>query len=58
MNLMHEDLARAHARQRQLEAALDARAVRVVRARRAQRRAENANARARRALAIVAQRSP
>lgn len=51
MQLMHEDLARAHAAQRLEEAVRRERAHRLVAAHRAHRRAEQAAARARRLLA-------
>ncbi len=51
MQLMHEDLARAHAAQRLEEAVRRERAYRLVAAHRAQRRAEQAAMRARRLLA-------
>jgi hypothetical protein len=54
MQLMHEDLARAHAAQRLEEAVRRERAHRLVAAHRAHRRAEQAVARARRLLASVA----
>jgi len=54
MQLMHEDLARAHAAQRLEEAVRRERAHRLVAAHRAHRRAEQAASRARRLLASVA----
>jgi hypothetical protein len=51
MQLMHEDLARAHAAQRLEEAVLRGRQHRIVAAHRAHRRAEQAALRARRLLA-------
>ncbi len=54
MYLLHEDLARAHMRARLAEADELRRVVWLLRARRAQRRAEAAAGRARRALAHVA----
>lgn len=54
MYLLYEDLARAHMRERLAEAEDMRRAARLVHARRAQRRAEAAVRRARRALAHVA----
>jgi hypothetical protein len=54
MSLLNEDLARAHQRARLDEAARLRRATLVARARRQQRRAEAASARARRALALAA----
>ena len=54
MQLMHEDLARAHAAQRLEEAVRRERAHRLVAAHRAHRRAEQAAQRARRLLASVA----
>jgi len=51
MQLMHEDLARAHAAQRLEEAVRRERAHRLVAAHRAHRRAEQAALRARRLLA-------
>jgi hypothetical protein len=56
MNLMHEDLARAHMAQRHEEARRQRLAVRAVRAHRAARRAERAAQRAHRLLALVAVR--
>lgn len=53
MQLMHEDLARAHAAQRLEEAVRRQRAHRLVAAHRAARRAEDAAARARRLLALA-----
>jgi hypothetical protein len=53
MQLMHEDLARAHAAQRLEEAVRRERAHRLVAAHRAHRRAEQAASRARRLLASV-----
>jgi hypothetical protein len=53
MQLMHEDLARAHMNARLEEAARARRAHRLLAARRAQRRAERAAARARAALALA-----
>jgi hypothetical protein len=54
MQLMHEDLARAHYLARSQEAQRAARVHRLVAARRAQRRAEAAALRARRLLATAA----
>ena len=53
MQLMHEDLARAHAAQRLEEAIRRQRAHRLVAAHRAARRAEKAAMRARRLLALA-----
>jgi hypothetical protein len=53
MQLMHEDLARAHSAQRHEEALRRARARRLVAAHRAVRRAEESALRARRLLAIA-----
>lgn len=53
MYLMYEDLARAHMRQRQAEAARHRQVARVLAARRWQRRAEHASRRARHALALA-----
>ena len=53
MQLMHEDLARAHAEQRLEEAVRRQRAHRLVAAHRAARRAEVAALRARRLLALA-----
>jgi hypothetical protein len=53
MQLMHEDLARAHAQMRLEEAVRRERAHRLVVAHRAVRRAEQASMRARRLLASV-----
>lgn len=53
MQLMPEALARAHMQQRLAEAEHERRAVRLVAARRLQRRAERATLRARRALAMA-----
>ncbi|MCA1823555.1 MAG: hypothetical protein LC640_04690 [Frankia sp.] len=53
MHLIHEELARSHQRERQREAAEQARAVRVRAARRWQRRAEYAARRARWAAAAI-----
>ena len=54
MQLIHEDLARAHAAQRLEEAVRRERRQRLVAAHRASRRAEQAALRARRLLALVA----
>jgi hypothetical protein len=54
MHLLYEDLARAHMRERLAEAEQMRPVVRLLKARRAQRRAEAAARRARRALAHVA----
>ncbi|CAM5555977.1 hypothetical protein AB0M94_29995 [Streptomyces xanthochromogenes] len=53
MQLMPEALARAHMHQRLQEAEVERQAVRLVSARRMQRRAERASMRARRALAMA-----
>ena len=53
MQLMHEELARAHTAQRLEEAARRARVHRLVAAHRATRRAEEAALRARRLLALA-----
>jgi hypothetical protein len=53
MQLIQEALARAHMHERQHEAEQESRAVRLVTARRMQRRAERASLRARRALAMA-----
>ncbi|WP_411141110.1 hypothetical protein [Streptomyces sp. x-80] len=53
MQLMPEDLARAHMHERLQEAESERRAHRLAAARRMQRRAERASLRARRALAIA-----
>jgi len=53
MQLMPEALARAHMQQRLYEAEHERTALRLLRARRLQRRAERASLRARRALAMV-----
>lgn len=53
MQLMPEALARAHMQQRLYEAEHERRALRVLSARRLQRRAERASLRARRALAMA-----
>ncbi|MFJ5531411.1 hypothetical protein [Streptomyces sp. NPDC093261] len=53
MQLIPEALARAHMRERLREAEWERRAVRLVMARRMQRKAERASLRARRALAIA-----
>ncbi|MEU2332922.1 hypothetical protein ABZ770_36850 [Streptomyces sp. NPDC006654] len=53
MQLIPEALARAHMRERLQEAERERQAVRLVTARRMQRRAERASRRARRALAIA-----
>jgi hypothetical protein len=53
MQLMHEDLARAHSAQRHEEALRRARARRLVVAHRAARRAEESAMRARRLLALA-----
>ncbi|MEV8531135.1 hypothetical protein [Streptomyces sp. NPDC051211] len=53
MQLIPEALARAHMADRLREADLDRRAMRLVTARRMQRRAERASLRARRALAMA-----
>jgi hypothetical protein len=53
MQLMHEDLARAHSAQRLEEAVRRERAHRLVAAHRASRRAEEAALRARRLLALA-----
>jgi hypothetical protein len=53
MQLLHEDLARAHSAQRLEEAQRQHRAVLLVAARRAHRRAEEAALRARRLLALA-----
>ena len=53
MQLMHEDLARAHSAQRLEEAVLRERRHRLVAAHRAARRAEEAALRARRLLALA-----
>lgn len=53
MQLIPEALARAHMRERLHEAERDRQAVRLVTARRMQRRAERASLRARRALAMA-----
>ncbi|MEV4226561.1 hypothetical protein AB0J81_05565 [Streptomyces bobili] len=53
MQLIPEALARAHMHDRLLEAEQERRAMRVVTARRMQRRAERASLRARRALAMA-----
>jgi hypothetical protein len=53
MQLMPEALARAHMQQRLYEAEHEQRAIRLLRARRLQRRAERASLRARRALAMA-----
>ena len=55
MQLMHEDLARAHTALRLEEARRDQRARRLAAAQRASRRAEQAALRARRLLALAAQ---
>ena len=55
MQLMHEDLARAHSALRLEEARRDQRARRLAAAHRASRRAEQAALRARRLLALAAQ---
>lgn len=54
MQLMHEDLARAHTQYRLEEAVRRERRYRLVAAHRANRRAEQAAARARRLLALAA----
>jgi hypothetical protein len=56
MQLLHEDLARAHQAQRLEEAQRRQRAVRIVAAHRASRRAEEAALRARRLLALAVAR--
>lgn len=56
MQLMHEDLARAHSAQRLEEAIRRERARRLVAAHRAMRRAEQASLRARRLLALAVAR--
>jgi hypothetical protein len=53
MQLIPEALARAHMRDRLHEAEQERRAIRLVTARRMQRRAERASLRARRALAMA-----
>ncbi|MBD0737899.1 hypothetical protein ACIOC1_07360 [Streptomyces sp. NPDC088197] len=53
MQLMPEALARAHMQQRLYEAEHERRSVRLLAARRLQRRAERASLRARRALAMA-----
>jgi hypothetical protein len=53
MQLIQEALARAHMHERRHEAARESRAMRLVTARRMQRRAERASLRARRALAMA-----
>lgn len=53
MQLMHEELARAHLAMRHEEAVRQVRAHRLVAARRASRRAEQAALRARRLLALA-----
>ena len=53
MQLIPEALARAHMHERLREAEAERRAVRLVAARRMQRRAERASLRARRALAMA-----
>ncbi|HEY5832606.1 hypothetical protein [Streptomyces sp.] len=53
MQLMPEALARAHMQQRLAEAEQERRSVRLLAARRLQRRAERASLRARRALAMA-----
>ena len=53
MQLMPEALARAHMQQRLYEAEHERRAIRLLSARRLQRRAERASLRARRALAMA-----
>ena len=53
MQLMPEALARAHMQQRLYEAEHERRALRLISARRLQRRAERASLRARRALAMA-----
>ncbi|MFE9402505.1 hypothetical protein ACFYNY_12080 [Streptomyces sp. NPDC006530] len=53
MQLMPEAMARAHMHQRLREAEVERQAVRMVAARRMQRRAERASMRARRALAMA-----
>lgn len=53
MQLIHIELARAHQRERQRAAAAEVRAVRVLAARRWQRRAEYAARRARWAAAAI-----
>jgi hypothetical protein len=53
MQLIPEAMARAHMRERLQEAERDRQAVRLVTARRMQRRAERASMRARRALAMA-----
>ena len=53
MQLMPEALARAHMQQRLAEAEHERRSVRLLAARRLQRRAERASLRARRALALA-----
>lgn len=53
MQLMPEALARAHMHQRLREAEVERQALRMVAARRMQRRAERASMRARRALAMA-----
>ena len=53
MQLMHEDLARAHSQHRLDEAVRSARAYRLVAAHRASRRAEQAAMRARRLLSAA-----
>ena len=55
MQLMHEDLARAHSALRLEEARRDQRVRRLAAAHRASRRAEQAALRARRLLALAAQ---
>jgi hypothetical protein len=55
MQLMHEDLARAHSALRLEEAIRSQRAYRLAAAHRASRRAEQAALRARRLLALAAQ---
>ena len=55
MQLMHEDLARAHSALRLEEARREQRARRLAAAHRASRRAEQAALRARRLLALAAQ---
>jgi hypothetical protein len=56
MQLMPEALARAHMQQRLSEAEHERRSVRLLTARRLQRRAERASQRARRALAVAVMR--
>jgi hypothetical protein len=56
MQLLHEDLARAHSAQLLADAVRSQRNARLVAALRAQRRAERASARARRLLSLAVAR--